>query len=78
MFTRQLTCQRTACGRAFSAVRRDARFCSRSCRRRHDPPPPPPAPQEAALAADDELNGWRRVGPYLIPPPDPANTFTIW
>jgi hypothetical protein len=28
-------------------------------------------------APDDELNGWRRVGPYLLPPLDPRNVIHI-
>jgi hypothetical protein len=62
-----LTCRRRACGRIFTATRSDARFCSRSCRRRKSPAAPR---VEAApiLAQDDNLHGWRRVGGYLIPP----------
>jgi hypothetical protein len=80
MLTRhELTCQRRGCGRTFTATRRDARYCSRSCRRRRATPPFPVAPApgvvDAAALADDELNGWRRMGGYLVPPPDPTNTW---
>jgi hypothetical protein len=74
MFRHQLTCERTGCGARFTAVRSDAKFCSRSCRRRQDPPSPSPAEAETAAPADD-LNGWRRVGGYLVPPFNPANVF---
>jgi hypothetical protein len=69
-----LTCQR--CGRPFTARRSDARYCSRSCRRRQV--------QEqvvtvvTTLADADELDGWRRVpGGYVIPPADPRNTIFL-
>jgi hypothetical protein len=81
----ELTCERPNCGRTFTATRSDARFCSRSCRRAKPPPAPlvevvKPAMSAAeevpAAAEDDDLDGWRRgVGGYLIPPPDPRNTF---
>lgn len=65
-----LTCQR--CGRPFTARRSDARFCSRSCRRRSEALTP------SAIPADAELGGWRRVpGGYVIPPPDSRNTIFI-
>jgi hypothetical protein len=75
MFNRhQLACQRPGCGRTFTATRSDAQFCSRSCRRHHDTPSP--APTEAADSAPlEDLHGWRRVGPYLVPPFNPANVF---
>jgi hypothetical protein len=80
----ELTCQRPECGRKFTATRSDARFCSRSCRRAKSPPapllevgePPGSAAEDAPAAAEDELDGWRRVGGFLIPPPDPRNTFS--
>ena len=66
-----LTCQR--CGRPFTARRSDARFCSRSCRRRSEALTPSAIPAEP-----EDLDGWRRVpGGYVIPPPDPRNTFFI-
>jgi hypothetical protein len=66
-----LTCQR--CGRPFTAGRSDARYCSRSCRRRSNAPMPGAIP-----AATGELeDGWRRVGRYLIPPADPRLTFRV-
>jgi hypothetical protein len=89
MFTRHhLTCQRASCGRAFTATRSDARFCSRSCRRDKTPASAPriraahpsPAVEELAAIVDaDDLDGWRRVGPYLIPPFDERNVIhTDW
>jgi hypothetical protein len=85
MLTRhELTCQRHGCGRRFTARRSDAKFCSRSCRRRGMTSPAPPVdarpgprtPDEApAVAEEEDLDGWRRVGPWLIPPPDPTNTW---
>jgi hypothetical protein len=74
MLTRhELTCQRPGCGRRFTATRRDARYCSRGCRRRRDPPSPMPAREADAVPADD-LDGWRRVGRYVIPPADSRYT----
>jgi hypothetical protein len=82
----QLTCERTACGRTFTARRRDARFCSRSCRRAKSPPAPlvevvepaiSAAEEEVPAATGEDLHGWRRVGPYLIPPFDPRNVVRV-
>jgi hypothetical protein len=82
----ELTCQRPGCGRRFTAKRADARFCTRSCRRAKLPPV---APVEAVattvgtreeppeVVEEEDLRGWRRVGPYLIPPLDPRNVFHI-
>jgi hypothetical protein len=86
MFTRhQLTCQRAGCGRAFTATRSDARFCSRRCRRDKTPPTPlaeavAPAvstAEEVPAAAEDDLGGWRRVGGFLVPPYDERNVIHI-
>jgi hypothetical protein len=79
----ELTCQRAGCGRLFTATRSDARFCSRSCRRAKLPPAPPVeavAPtvdteEPPEVVEEEGLHGWRRVGPYLIPPFNPANVF---
>jgi hypothetical protein len=65
-----LTCQR--CGRPFTARRSDARYCSRSCRRRSNAPMPVAEPVAGELE-----DGWRRVGRYLIPPADPRLTFRV-
>jgi hypothetical protein len=83
----ELTCQRPGCGRSFTARRRDAGFCSRSCRRAKSRPAPPVEVVEAALPAaeepteveedEDDLQGWRRVGGYLVPPADPRNIFHL-
>ncbi len=71
MLTHELTCQRHGCGRRFTARRSDAKFCSRSCRRRGMT-----SPDEApAVAEEEDLHGWRRVGGYLVPPFDPRNVF---
>jgi hypothetical protein len=87
MLRHELTCQRPGCGRTFTARRVDARFCTRSCRRAKRPPAPPVEVASTAVDTgeasevveeEDGLQGWRRVGSYLIPPPDPSNTFTIW
>ena len=78
MFSRhQLTCQRAGCGRAFTATRSDAQYCSRRCRRDKSPATlaAPPVEEAPAAVVGDDLDGWRRVGGYLIPPPDPRNTF---
>lgn len=83
----QLTCERAGCGRAFSAVRSDAKYCSRRCRRAKLLPASPgdglSAAEDNAEAqpevVEDELDGWRLMpGGYLAPPPDPRNTFTVW
>jgi len=58
MFSRHhLTCERAGCGRAFTATRSDARFCSRACRRDKTPATAPfriraerPAPAVEAVA----------------------------
>jgi hypothetical protein len=80
----ELTCQRPGCGRKFMARRTDARFCSRSCRRAKLPPRPPVEVASKAVDThdapevveeEDDLQGWRRVGPYLVPPFNPANVF---
>jgi len=64
-----LSCQR--CGRPFISRRSDARYCSRSCRRR-------PPVGSALPTTTDELGGWRRVpGGYVIPPADPRLTFRV-
>jgi hypothetical protein len=78
MFTRhQLTCQRAGCGRAFTATRSDALYCSRRCRRDKSPTTLAPPPVEDAAVVGDDLDAWRRVpGGYVIPPPDPRFTFT--
>jgi hypothetical protein len=66
-----LTCQR--CGRSFTARRSDARFCSRSCRRRLEALTPSPIPAET-----EELDGWRRVpGGGIIPPADSRLTVFV-
>jgi hypothetical protein len=84
MFSRhELTCQRPGCARSFTARRSDARFCSRSCRRAKSPPAPVVEVVDTACAAkevpaaieEEDLPGWRRVGPYLVPPIDPRNVF---
>jgi hypothetical protein len=58
MFRHELICQRPGCGRAFTAVRSDARYCSRACRRRHHATPS--AAAEPALLAAPGVP-WRRV-----------------
>jgi hypothetical protein len=72
-----LTCRH--CGKTFTARRRDAIGCSRSCRRHLSKTARDAAPIAVAPTADtDELNGWRRVpGGYVIPAADPRNTFFI-
>jgi hypothetical protein len=87
MFSRhELTCQRPGCGQAFTARRSDARFCSRSCRRAKLPPPPPveavtttvdARKEPPEVAEEEDLHGWRRVGPYLIPPFDARNVVRV-
>jgi hypothetical protein len=81
----RLTCQR--CARKFNASRSDALFCSRSCRRAKSPPAPlievvepdvSAAEEPPATVEEEDLGGWRRIGGFLVPPPDPSNTFTIW
>jgi hypothetical protein len=68
-----------------------ATYCGVKCRvaawrraRRDDETPvqphaaPTPVPREGAVPVEPEdLHGWRRIGPYLIPPPDPRNTIHI-
>jgi hypothetical protein len=82
----QLTCERTACGRTFSAVRNDARFCTRACRRAKSPPAPPVEAVSMALdtreegpevVEEEDLHGWRRMGGFLVPPADPRNIVHI-
>jgi hypothetical protein len=83
MFSHRLTCQR--CARKFNASRSDALFCSRSCRRAKSPPAPLVEVVEPAVSAaetvpaaiEEDLHGWRRVGPYLIPPFDPRNVVRV-
>jgi hypothetical protein len=79
MFTRhQLTCQRAGCGRAFTATRSDAMYCSRRCRRDKSPATLAAPPVELAEVVEEEdLHGWRRVGPYLIPPFDARNVVRL-
>jgi hypothetical protein len=65
-----LTCQR--CGRPFTARRSDARYCSRSCRRRAVAAP------ERIPSEADYIGGWRRVPSGLVaPPPAPRLTFRV-
>lgn len=86
----QLTCRR--CGGPFTAVRVDAGFCSRRCRRStaailptvvgSDTPAitseEAPAPVGRAVLSEADLDaGWRYQGPYLVPPADPRFTFTV-
>jgi hypothetical protein len=79
MFTRHhLTCQRAGCGRAFTATRSDALYCSRRCRRDKSPvtlaaPPVDTEEPPEVVEEEDDLNGWRRVGGYLVPPFDERN-----
>jgi hypothetical protein len=88
MFSRhQFTCSRPGCGRTFAAVRSDARFCSRRCRRSTSAPVPAAveavesaAPVgsaarvgSAVLTEDDIADGWRVMGGFLVPPADPRN-----
>jgi hypothetical protein len=83
MFTRhQLTCQRAGCGRAFTATRSDAQYCCRRCRRDKSPatlaaPPVDRSEPPEVVEEEDDLGGWRRVGPYLIPPFDERNVIHI-
>jgi hypothetical protein len=69
-----LTCRH--CGRSFTARRSDAIGCSRSCRRHLAKAAGLaqglPIGNPAATAALE--GGWRRVGPYVIPPPDSRYT----
>jgi hypothetical protein len=80
----ELTCERRSCRRKFTATRSDARFCSRSCRRAKLPPVPPVEVASTAVdtgeeppevVEEEDLQGWRRVGPYLVPPFNPRNVF---
>jgi hypothetical protein len=41
---------------------------------RRAPPDAPEVPPEV-VEEEDLLQGWRRVGPYLVPPFDPRNVF---
>jgi hypothetical protein len=88
MFTRhQLTCQRAGCGRAFTATRSDALYCSRRCRRDKSIPAAPvpnraarPAPpvEGAPAVTEDDLDGWRRLpGGLLAPPFDQNNVVRV-
>jgi hypothetical protein len=71
-----LTCRH--CGRSFTARRSDAIGCSRSCRRHLAKAAQGAAPAPAAPpGAPDELDGWRRAGRYVIPPPDSRHTFFV-
>jgi hypothetical protein len=71
-----LTCPH--CGRRFTAQRRDAIGCSRSCRRHLAKAARDAAAVQVAPTANDELDGWRRMpGGYVIPPPDPRLTFRV-
>ncbi len=81
-----LTCQRPGCRRPFAATRSDAKFCSRRCRRSKRVSAPSAAAmspavdigaEPPAVVDKEDLGGWRRVGPFLIPPPDPRNTFRV-
>jgi hypothetical protein len=92
MFTRhQLTCQRAGCGRAFTATRSDALYCSRRCRRDKSTPATAlpigngpaveeaPAPVGSAVLSEDDIAaGWRVMpGGLIAPPPDPNLTFRL-
>jgi hypothetical protein len=80
---REISCAR--CGQRFLSMRRTARFCGQRCRQaaneaRHRlTSTPAPAVEEAAATAvdDPDLDGWRRVGGFLIPPADPNLTFRL-
>jgi hypothetical protein len=91
MFGRhELTCRR--CGGPFSAVRIDAGFCSRRCRRSTAAEVPTmvgsdtpaitseeaPAPVGRGVLSPEDIEvGWRYQGPYIVPPPDPRFTFHV-
>jgi hypothetical protein len=85
MFTRHhLTCERAGCGRAFTATRSDARFCSRACRRDKSTPATAlpigngPAVEDAPAVTEDDLDGWRRLpGGLLAPPFDQNNVVRV-
>jgi endogenous inhibitor of DNA gyrase (YacG/DUF329 family) len=78
-----MTIKCAECQRRFAPARRDAVYCSERCRvaawRHRDREAAPPADQvhsDPNLIAPGELeDGWRRVGPYVIPPADPRLTF---
>jgi hypothetical protein len=80
-----LNCMRAGCGRPFSSTRSDALYCSRRCRRDKSPatlaaPPVDTEEPPEVVEEGDALQGWRRVGPYLIPPFDERNVIhtTDW
>jgi hypothetical protein len=74
------------CGRTFATKRSDAIGCSRSCRRHLAKAAQAPTQAAAVVSPmddipppveDEELNGWRRIGGFLVPPADPRNVFRI-
>lgn len=68
MFTRhQLTCRRAGCGRAFTATRSDARFCSRRCRRDKSIPAVPGRCDQRRDAASRDQPGQRVLGHRMSP-----------
>jgi hypothetical protein len=74
------------CQRLFQPKRSDALTCSVRCRvaawrRRHDTAPVQPDPPVSAAVNTEPVElpaGWRRMGGYLVPPPDPRFTITIY
>ena len=79
-----LNCMRAGCGRPFTSTRSDAMYCSRRCRRDKLPatlaaPPVDTEEPPEVVEEEDALQGWRRVGGYLVPPFDERNVIhTDW
>ena len=83
----QIRC--AGCQRPFTPSRSDALTCSVRCRvavwrRSRDSTAPaksdaPPTEHRHAngVTSPEDLHGWRRIGGYLIPPPDECYTITI-